>query len=124
MKPSHFEALAKGAPRPKPSGKDVKRIRRMLREGLPPTGIPFDAVAIDKIYGKLPLQDKRKIMKKVVEQKIEMDEVTEEQADKAIDAVVLNQAKRVLGIDDHYRPSHDITQRFHRPQSLKDFVKK
>jgi len=96
----------------------------MLREGLPPTGIPFDSVAIDKIYGKLPLQDKQKIMKKVVEQKIEMDDVTDEQADKVIDAVVLTQAKRVLGIDEHYRPSHDITQRFHRPQSLNDFVKK
>jgi hypothetical protein len=124
MKPSHFEALARGGPRPKPSGKDVKRIRRMLREGLPPTGIPFDSVAIDRIYSKLPLQDKQKIVKRVVEQKIEMDEVSEEQADKAIDAVVLNQAKRVLGIDEHYKPSHDITQRYHRPQTLRDFTHK
>lgn len=124
MKPSHFEALARGGKRPRPSGKDVKRIRKMLREGLPPTGIPFDAVAIDKIYGKLPLKDKQKIVKKVVEQKIDM-EVTEEQADKVIDAAVLNQAKRVLGIDENnYRPSHDVTQRFHRPQTLSDFKKK
>lgn len=87
MNEAMFRNLAFGPEKPKPSGKDAKRIRRMLREGIPPASMPFDPREVDKIYAKLPDKDRRQIVKRVVEAKVEV-EVTDEQADKVVRRMV------------------------------------
>ena len=59
----------------------------MLREGIPPASMPFDPKEVDKIYAKLPIPERKKIVKKVVSAEVEV-EVTEEQADKMIHKLV------------------------------------
>lgn len=87
MNEAQFRRMAFGAEKPKPSGKDAKRIRRMLREGIPPASMPFDPHEVDKIYAKLPIADRQKIVKRVVEAKVEV-EVTDEQADRLIQKAI------------------------------------
>src|SRR6185369_13432967 len=87
MNEETFRRLAFGAEKPKPSGKDSRRIRRMLREGIPPASMPFDPKEVDKIYAKLPMPERQKIVKKVVSAEVEV-EVTDEQADKMIHKMV------------------------------------
>jgi hypothetical protein len=86
--------------KPKPSGKDAKRIRKMLREGIPPASMHFDPLEIDKIYAKLPIKDRQRIIKRVVAQKVELN-VTEEQVDKVIQATIVSEtrkAERIAGV--------------------------
>jgi hypothetical protein len=87
MNEDTFRRMVFGQEKPKPSGKDAKRIRKMLREGIPPASMPFDPREIDKIYAKMPMAERKKIVKRVVDAEVEVA-VTDEQADKAIRSLV------------------------------------
>jgi hypothetical protein len=89
MNEQTFRRMAGVPAKPKPSGKDARRIRKMLRNGIPPASMPFDGREIDKIYAKLPKSERQKIVKKVVAAEVEV-EVTEAQADKLIRSAFRN----------------------------------